>query len=77
MAALDEIQRQALQLPPHDREKLAGSLLHSLENEPLNDVDKAWIAEADKRFDEIISGRSETIPGDQFFTQLRRKLGCN
>jgi len=56
MAALDEIQRQALQLSPPERESLAGSLLHSLKNEPLSDIDKAWVIEAERRFEEIISG---------------------
>jgi putative addiction module component (TIGR02574 family) len=74
--ALEDIQAQALRLPPLDREMLAGALLHSLDDAPLSEVDQAWIAEAERRYDDWLAGRSKVISGEHFFSDLRRELGC-
>jgi len=74
---LEEIRAQALRLSPEDREMLAGALLHSLDDAPLNEIDEAWIAEADRRYDEWLSGKSKTIEGERFFSDLRSELGWN
>ena len=47
---LAEVERKAVQLPPKDREKLAGRLIESLAEEPLTDVEEAWVKEAERRF---------------------------
>jgi len=74
---LEEIQALALRLPPEDREMLAGALLHSLDRAPLSEVDEAWIAEAERRYDEWRDGKSEPVAGEQFFSDLRSELGCD
>ena len=50
--SLQQIEEQALSLPPTDRELLAQRLLHSLDNAPLSDIDEAWIEEAEKRYND-------------------------
>jgi putative addiction module component (TIGR02574 family) len=72
---IQEIEAQALLLPPEDRETLAGALLHSLQDAPLSEIDEAWIAEAERRYQEWRAGKTELISGDQFFPDLRRELG--
>jgi putative addiction module component (TIGR02574 family) len=52
-----ELKEQALLLSPGEREQLAGEILHSLDSEQLTDIDKAWIAEAEKRYTEYKSGK--------------------
>jgi len=74
--SIEEIQAQALRLPPAAREELAGALLQSLEDEPLNEIDKAWIAEAEERYEAWQVGDTKPIAGERFFPDLRRELGC-
>lgn len=73
----EEIQTKALSLPPEERERLAAELIYSLDDAPLNEIDAAWIEEAERRYEEWRSGKAEMIPGDQFFSDLRRELGCD
>lgn len=73
---LEEIQAEALRLSPEDREALAGALLHSLDDAPLNEIDEAWIAEAERRYEDWKAGRAKGVAGEQFFSDLRRELGC-
>jgi len=73
---LEEIQAEALRLPPEDRETLAGALLHSLDEAPLNEIDEAWIMEAERRYEDWKAGRAKGVAGEQFFADLRRELGC-
>ena len=72
---LKEVEQQALELSPHDREVLADRLIHSLDDEPLSDVDEAWIQEAERRYQDYKNGKVKGIPGDQVFGKIRRELG--
>ncbi len=71
----DNIEKQALLLPPEAREMLAARLLHSLGNAPLNDIDGAWIQEAERRYQNFRLGRTRGISGDHVFDEIRRELG--
>lgn len=73
--SVKELEAEALRLPPAERESLATDLLRSLDNLPLSDVDKAWLAEADRRFTELRAGQVQGIPGDRVFAEIRRELG--
>jgi putative addiction module component (TIGR02574 family) len=72
---LDEIKSQALRLPPEDRETLAGALLHSLQEAPLSEIDEAWIAEAERRYQDWRSGKSQLLSGEHLVPDVRRELG--
>ena len=63
---LEEIQAEALRLPPEDREILAGALLHSLDEERPGEIDEAWIAEAERRYERWIAGKTEGSPASIF-----------
>ena len=49
---LQQIEEQALRLPPEERESLAGVLVQSLEAAPTSEVDAAWIEEAERRYEQ-------------------------
>ncbi len=49
---LKKIERDALSLSQQEREFLADRLLSSLDGDALNDIDSAWIAEAERRYQE-------------------------
>ena len=70
----DEIERDALRLPTEDRALLAVRLLSSLEEtvESPEEMEKLWIAEANRRFQELEDGVVEGIAADEVFSEMRR-----
>jgi putative addiction module component (TIGR02574 family) len=75
MSTVLEIEREAMQLTVAERERLANQLLQSLVEAPLNEVDQAWVEEAERRFQDFTSGRTQGVSGDQIFSQIREELG--
>ena len=72
---LKSVADQALELTPEDREQLACRLVDSLDDERLTEVDEAWLDVAERRFDELVNGDVEGIPGEQVTDSIRRELG--
>jgi putative addiction module component (TIGR02574 family) len=75
-ATLEKVAEDALNLPPADRVALTRILIQALDGESAEDaveVEAAWQAEAEKRLDEVLSGRAKTIPADDVFSKLRAK----
>jgi len=73
--SLAEIENNALRLPPEDRARLAVRLLASLEEtaESAEEIERLWIAEAERRFQELRGGVVQGIPARQVFAELRAK----
>ncbi|MCC6140153.1 MAG: addiction module protein [Nitrospira sp.] len=69
-----ELFDEAISLPIEIRTKLIEKLLRSL-NPSQKDVDKLWAREAEKRVEEIKSGKVKTIPGDKVFKKIHDRLG--
>jgi putative addiction module component (TIGR02574 family) len=74
-ANLKEVEKQALRLSPRDREILAEIILRSLEGESITEIDEAWVAEAEKRYQSYKNGKVEGIPGKHLFSDIRQELG--
>jgi putative addiction module component (TIGR02574 family) len=73
--SLPEIEKNALQLSAKDRARLAVRLLSSLEEttESPEEIEKLWIAEAERRFQELRDGVAQGIPARDVFAELRNK----
>jgi putative addiction module component (TIGR02574 family) len=73
--SLNEIESNALQLSDEDRARLAVRLLTSLEEEaePPEEIEKLWLAEAERRFQELRAGLAQGVPAREVFTRLRAK----
>ena len=73
--SLPEIEKNALQLSAEDRARLAVRLLSSLEDttESPEEIEKLWIAEAERRFQELRDGVVQGIPAHDVFAELRNK----
>ena len=73
--SLPEIEKNALQLSAEDRARLAVRLLSSLEQttESPEEIEKLWIAEAERRFQELRDGVVQGIPARDVFAELRNK----
>jgi putative addiction module component (TIGR02574 family) len=66
-----EIEAKALQLPPKERAQLAERLISSLDPESDRDAEQAWIEEAERRLDELESGKVAGIPAEQVLEKAR------
>ncbi len=71
-ATLEEIAREALRLDPAQRAELADVLVESLESAPVDEVQRLWIDEANRRLAEVHSGAVKTVPGDEVLAEARR-----
>jgi len=65
---------ELLSLPCEDRIYLADRLLESLNAPTREDIEQAWAKEAERRIEEIESGKVDTIPGEQVFREIRERL---
>ncbi|TSA51735.1 addiction module protein [archaeon] len=68
-----ELIAEVISLPVEERAIVVDSILRSF-NSPEDDIDRQWIAEAERRLDEVRTGRVKTIPGDQVFAQIRKRF---
>lgn len=69
------IKHSAMSLPIDQREELANELFDSLTDDAQKKIELAWIKEAEVRYDSIVSGKAETIPGEIVSTKIREMLG--
>ena len=67
---LEELFREAAQLPERDRATLAGLLIESLEPAPEPDAEAAWSKEIEQRVAELDAGTVETIPWEEVRAEL-------
>lgn len=70
----DEIVANAMRLPLRDRVRLAQHLASSLDDEIETDVEALWFAEADRRLEELRSGKVAGIDSDEAFRNARKAL---
>jgi putative addiction module component (TIGR02574 family) len=68
-----EFYEAGLALPPSVRRDVALRLLESIEVADQESVDEAWSEEIGSRVDDILSGKVETIPGEQVFAELAER----
>lgn len=73
---LAKVEDDALQLSDEERARLAVRLLASLEEEAESpeEVEKLWLAEAERRFEELRTGVVRGVPARDVFAQLGAKL---
>jgi len=68
---LEQLTQEALSLPPDAKVALIELLLQSLDND---EIDEVWINEAEKRHEELQTGKVKGLPADEVFRQLRKEL---
>jgi len=71
---LRRIRQQALALDEVDRADLAYDLLDTLDQGPANEVDVAWLDEAEKRLAGLDAGRTETVPVEGILEDIEKRL---
>lgn len=68
-----ELIAEAISLPVEERALMVDSLLKSL-NLPETDIDKRWAFVAERRLDDLRSGRVEAVAGEEVFEKIWRRL---
>jgi hypothetical protein len=71
---IDELKREALLLEVSARATLARDLLLSLDDLSEAEVERLWLEEAERRNEEMASGKVRPIPADQVFAEARAHL---
>ncbi len=69
---LERIENEVLNLSTQERAFLADRLLSSLGENNLTDIDVAWIAEAERRYEEYKQGKRSGIPANAVFAEADR-----
>jgi len=71
-AAVKHLVEEALRLTPEDREELVGTLLSR--SEPDLEWTEAWVAECNRRMEDVRSGKSKLIPEEEAHRRIRQAL---
>jgi len=69
MIKTKELFEEAVSLPVEIRTQLVDKLLRSL-HPTRKEIDELWVEEAEKRVEEIKSGKIKTIPGKEVFKKI-------
>ncbi len=68
----EEIEAEALNLPPGERARLAEALIASLDEDA--EIERAWADEVARRLAEIRAGKVELIPAEDVYRDLDRRV---
>jgi len=71
---LDEIAADAMRLPLRDRVRLAQRLVASLDDQVETDVEALWVAEAERRLNELRTGAIQGIDAAESFRKAHEAL---
>ena len=63
-----------MKLPLRDRVQLAQRLVSTLDEEVETDTETLWFAEAERRLEELRSGKVEGVDADEAFSSAREAL---
>ncbi len=70
MIKTDELISEAISLPVDIRALIVNKLLESL-NPTKKEIDELWAVEAEKRVEDIRTGKVKTVPGEEVFKEIR------
>jgi putative addiction module component (TIGR02574 family) len=71
----EQITQQALALPPEEREKLAELLYLTLDHSSSEEIEQAWIEEAERRLDKIHNGTAVLLDGNEVMQRMKKRVG--
>ena len=71
---LDQLTADAMKLPLRDRVQLAQRLVSTLDAEVETDTEALWFTEAERRLEELRSGKVQGISAEDSFRNAREAL---
>lgn len=74
---MDEVilEQEAMRLPARARALLADALLGSLDDEAAQEIERAWVEEADARLESYRRGEIAALEGPKVLRDLRERSG--
>ena len=72
--SVGDIQNDIRALTPEERLELLKSLIRELDVATEPNVEKLWLAEAQRRYRQLVDGKVEGVPGHLVFERLRSRL---
>jgi len=69
-----QVESQALKLSPRQRARLAARLISSLDDQTDPEAEKLWAEEAERRLEELRSGKIKGRPEESVFRRARSAL---
>ena len=72
--AVADIEKDIRALTADEKLELLRSLLSELDGPADANVEKAWLAESQRRYQELLDGNVKAIPGQLVFKRLRSRL---
>jgi len=70
---LNELAAEALEMTREARAALALRLLDSLEDQSIEGLGDGWIAEAERRHEELKAGKALSVPSEEVFARLESR----
>jgi len=71
---IEDIENEIRSLSADDRMHLLRDLIADLDGSMDEDVEKAWLEEAERRYKQLKEGKVELIPAEEVFAQARARL---
>jgi putative addiction module component (TIGR02574 family) len=71
---IEDIENEIRSLSADDRMHLLRDLIADLDGSMDEDVEKAWLEEAERRYKEAKAGEVELIPAEEVFARARARL---
>lgn len=72
---VSEIYEDIQALSDSEKEDLLRKLIAELDASADPDVEKMWLAEAQRRYQELVDGKVKGVPGDRVFERVRFRVG--
>ena len=72
--SIEKIEEDIRSLSVAEKLELLRSLIAELDAPADNDVERAWLEEAQRRHQELVEGKIKGIPGERVFENLRSRL---
>lgn len=73
-ALAEKIYDEVLDLPTDDRLSLIDKILHITSIPTATDIEKAWLEESHQRLADIRSGKTNAIPGETVFQEIKERF---
>jgi len=71
---VEQLFREAAELPESERVELAGLLLETIDGQPDEGVEAAWAEEIERRVRQIENGEVKTVPWEEVRAKLHARL---
>ena len=72
--SIEDIENEIRSLSANDRMHLLRDLIADLDGSMDEDVEKAWLEEAERRYRELKDGKVGLIPAEEVFSRARAQI---